>query len=78
MLGSAALDYAWLAEGRLDASVTMSNNLWDMSAGVVLARETGHAVVDANGDEYSTNSKATIAAHPTLLPAILEEVSNSG
>lgn len=74
MLGSAALDLAWLAEGRLSASLTMSNNLWDMSAGVVLARETGHTVVDGQGDQYSITSEATIAAHPALLPAIVDQV----
>jgi myo-inositol-1(or 4)-monophosphatase len=29
MLGSAAIDLAWLAEGRLDASATPSNRSWD-------------------------------------------------
>lgn len=71
MFGAAAIDLAWLAQGVIDASVTLSNNPWDMSAGVVLARETGHQVVDTNGDDYSLQSKATIAAHPDILPALL-------
>ncbi len=71
MLGAAAIDLAWLAQGLIDASVTLSNNPWDMAAGVVLARETGHHVVDTNGDDYSLQSKATITAHPDILPALL-------
>jgi myo-inositol-1(or 4)-monophosphatase len=71
MLGSAATDLAWLAEGHLDACVTLSNNPWDMSAGVVLARETGHRVVDAEGHEYSVRSSATIAVCPRLLREVL-------
>ena len=71
MLGSAATDLAWLAEGHLDAAITLSNNPWDMSAGVVIARETGHRVVDDEGHEYGIRSSATIAAHPQLLPEIL-------
>jgi myo-inositol-1(or 4)-monophosphatase len=71
MLGSAATDLAWLAEGNLNATVTLSNNPWDMCAGVVLARETGHRVVDLDGTDYSIRSKATIGAHPQLLPELL-------
>lgn len=75
MLGSAAVDLAWLAEGRVDATVTLSNKTWDMAGGVVLARETGHKVVDAAGDEYSIRSSATVAAHPEFLPALLAQVT---
>jgi myo-inositol-1(or 4)-monophosphatase len=71
MLGSAATDLAWLAEGHLDATITLSNNPWDMSAGVVLARETGHQVVDVDGNDYSLASSATVAAHPELLIELL-------
>jgi myo-inositol-1(or 4)-monophosphatase len=71
MLGTAATDLAWLAEGHLDATITLSNNPWDMSAGVVIARETGHRVVDAEGHDYSIDSPATIAAHQHLLPEVL-------
>ena len=72
MLGSAATDLAWVAEGHLDATITLSNNPWDMSAGVVLARETGHSVVDTEGHDYNLTSQATITAHPELLPEVLD------
>ena len=68
MLGSAAIDLAWLAEGHLNASVTLSNNTWDMAAGVVLARETGHTVIDRAGHPYDVASKATVAATATFIP----------
>ena len=71
MLGSAATDLAWLSEGQLDASIILANHPWDVSAGVVLARETGHVVVDTDGNDYSLHSRATIAAHPQLLPEVL-------
>jgi myo-inositol-1(or 4)-monophosphatase len=74
MLGSAAIDLAWLADARLDAAVTLSNNSWDMPAGVLIARETGHAVVDADGTDYNLRSAATIAAHPEILPEVLRIV----
>jgi myo-inositol-1(or 4)-monophosphatase len=77
MLGSAATDLAWLSEGHLNASIILANHPWDVSAGVVLARETGHTVVDVDGNDYSLRSRATIAAHPQLLPELLDLVQSS-
>jgi myo-inositol-1(or 4)-monophosphatase len=71
MFGSAAVDLAWLAEGKVDASVTLSNRSWDVSAGVVLAREAGARVVDLDGSEHTTDSAATIAASPGVCDELL-------
>ncbi|MBC9006901.1 MULTISPECIES: inositol monophosphatase family protein [Micromonospora] len=72
MTGSAALDLAWLAEGRLDAAITLSNHLWDMAAGVIIAREAGALVVDRYGAAHDSASQETLAASPLLMPAILD------
>jgi len=66
MLGSAAIDLAWLAEGKLDASITLSNHPWDMAAGVAIAREAGATITDQHGAPYLTSSPATIGASPSL------------
>jgi myo-inositol-1(or 4)-monophosphatase len=71
MLGSSAIDLAWVAEGRLDASVTMSNKPWDTAAGVIIAREAGAVVVDHDGTDHTVDSAATIAA----APGVAEEIS---
>lgn len=71
MTGSAALDLAWLAEGRLDAALTLSNHAWDMAAGVVIARESGAAVIDQDGAYHDVNSAVTLAATPALAGAVL-------
>jgi beta-phosphoglucomutase-like phosphatase (HAD superfamily) len=71
MLGTAALDLAWLAAGRLDASITFSNHPWDMAAGIILAREAGAAVTDADGTSHTFNSAATIAAAPGLISQLI-------
>jgi myo-inositol-1(or 4)-monophosphatase len=76
MLGSAAIDLVWLAEGRLNASVTLSNNAWDMAAGVALARETGHIVVDRSGQPYDLTSAATLAANAHFLPDLLGSLTD--
>ncbi|GAA4637712.1 inositol monophosphatase family protein [Actinoallomurus vinaceus] len=70
MLGSSAIDLAWVAEGRLDVSVSMSNKPWDTAAGVVIAREAGATVVDHDGSEHTAASTATIAAAPGVAEQI--------
>jgi len=62
MLGSSAIDLAWLADGKHHASVTLSNRPWDMAAGVVIAREAGASVCDVDGSEYSLASGSVLAA----------------
>lgn len=74
MLGSAAADFAWLADGRTDALVTLSNKPWDTAAGVIIAREAGVVVVDSDGTDHTVDSHATIAAPPDLLPEVLAVV----
>ncbi|HXD54204.1 MAG TPA: inositol monophosphatase [Solirubrobacteraceae bacterium] len=69
--GSAALDLAWLAGGRLGATVMLSNRAWDVSAGVLLAREAGGATYDWDGSEHGIDSAVTIASTPGLKPAML-------
>jgi myo-inositol-1(or 4)-monophosphatase len=71
MLGTAALDLAWVAEGRLDASITLGNKPWDTAAGVVLAREAGATVVDIDGTDHSYESAATIAGPDALITQLL-------
>jgi myo-inositol-1(or 4)-monophosphatase len=72
MLGSAAIDLAWLAEGKTDACIILSNQPWDTAAGVVIAAEAGAQVVDLDGSPHTMRSKATIAAPPGLIAEILD------
>jgi myo-inositol-1(or 4)-monophosphatase len=53
-MGSAALDLAYVACGRLDAYIEQGVNLWDIAAGVVLVEEAGGFV------EYETNPNGSI------------------
>jgi myo-inositol-1(or 4)-monophosphatase len=82
MLGTAALDLVWLADGKTDASFALSNKAWDMTAGVVIAREAGARVVDSSGIDHNFDSTATIAANaqllPQLLPVIQEVLAQTG
>ena len=44
MMGSAALDMAYVAAGRLDAYIEQSVSLWDIAAGVLLVESAGGTV----------------------------------
>jgi len=58
-MGSAALDLAYVAAGRLDAYIEQGVNLWDIAAGIVLVEEAG-GVVDA---ERKPNGGYRVCAH---------------
>ena len=50
--GSAALDLAWLAAGRLDAYYERGLSAWDWAAGSLLVREAGGVVEELTGDRF--------------------------
>ena len=72
--GSAALDLAWLAAGRLDATLMLSNLPWDVSGGVLLVREAGGAVYDLDGTPHTPRSRFTLASTPALAGPLTEIV----
>ncbi|TNC23563.1 inositol monophosphatase family protein [Amycolatopsis alkalitolerans] len=66
MFGTAAVDLAWVAQGRLEATVILANLPWDTLAGVLLVREAGGFVLDGDGTGHTVDSAATIAVCPGL------------
>jgi myo-inositol-1(or 4)-monophosphatase len=77
MFGSAAIDLAWVAAGKIDANIMLSNNPWDTAAGVVIAREAGATVVDLDGSPHTMTSHATIAASPKLVADLVELIAEA-
>lgn len=67
MFGSAAVDLAWVAEGRIDACISLSNKPWDTAAGVIIAREAGAVVIDKDGSDHTFDSTATVSVAPRLV-----------
>ena len=59
-LGSAALSLCFLASGSADALWEYDTYPWDVAAGLVIAREAGATLTNADGEEYDP-----IAAHET-------------
>lgn len=72
--GSAALDLAWLAAGRMDGFWELGLNSWDMAAGVLLVREAGGIVTDFSGDGDFLETGNVVAAAPKVFPELFETI----
>jgi myo-inositol-1(or 4)-monophosphatase len=61
--GSAALDLAYVASGRLDAFWEFNLNPWDTAAGILLVMEAGGRVSDFAGKPVQLNSREVLASN---------------
>jgi myo-inositol-1(or 4)-monophosphatase len=61
--GSAALDLAYVATGRLDAFWEFNLNPWDTAAGILLVEEAGGRVTDFAGAHYRLASDEILASN---------------
>jgi myo-inositol-1(or 4)-monophosphatase len=61
--GSAALDLAYVACGRLQAFWEFNLNPWDTAAGILLVEEAGGRVSDFAGANFQLNSHETLATN---------------
>ena len=50
--GSAALNLAYVAAGRMDVFWSFSTKVWDVAAGVLMVREAGGVVTSPSGDPF--------------------------
>ena len=72
--GAAALDLAYVAAGRLDGFWEFGLEPWDMAAGVLLIREAGGLVTDADGDEHYMESGNIVTAPPKVLRELVKVI----
>jgi myo-inositol-1(or 4)-monophosphatase len=72
--GSAALDLAYVAAGRLDGFWEIGLSPWDMAAGVLLIREAGGLVGDFGGGDDFLETGNLVAAPPKVFPALLRAI----
>jgi myo-inositol-1(or 4)-monophosphatase len=66
--GSAALDLAYVACGRLDGFWEFNLNPWDTSAGVLLVAEAGGSVTHFDGGKFTLDSREVLATNGLILP----------
>jgi myo-inositol-1(or 4)-monophosphatase len=73
--GSAALDLAYVAAGRLDGFWESGLNAWDMAAGALIVREAGGIVTDYQGDEKFLENGQVVAGNPRIITDMLRTIS---
>jgi len=70
--GSAALDLAYVAAGRLDAFWEIGLAPWDIAAGSLLIREAGGLIADFNGEDRYMDSGNVVCGNPKCFKAVLQ------
>src|SRR5690606_20978380 len=82
--GSAALDLAYVACGRMDAYFEAGVKAWDIAAGVLLVREAGGRICDFRGansarmDERGPDGRQIIAGNVKVADELQKLVVNTG
>ncbi len=75
--GSASLDLAYLAAGRLDGFWEMKLKPWDVAAGKVLVEEAGGRISDFDGSPLDIKGKECLASNG-MIHERMQEVLKSG
>jgi myo-inositol-1(or 4)-monophosphatase len=74
--GSASLDLAYVAAGRLDGYWERGLSIWDIAAGVVLVREAGGMVTAYDSSPLDLNSGRLLATNGRLHAAMQRELGH--
>ena len=69
-LGSAALDFAWVAAGRYDAYYERNLKPWDVAAGLLFVTEAGGVVTTIDGEGEARSGASILAANADLHPQL--------
>ena len=72
--GSAALDLAYVAAGRVDGYVETGLGAWDLAAGIVLVREAGGLVSDHTNRQRMLDEGNIVAGNETVHGDLLKKL----
>ena len=72
--GSAALDFAYLAAGRIDGFWELGLASWDFAAGSLLVKEAGGVVTDLAGGSRHLETGNVVAGNFKMHQAMLNEI----
>ena len=75
--GSAALDLAYVACGRLDGFWEIGLQPWDMAAGTLLVNEAGGLVSDFGGGHQYLTTGNVVTGSPKVFKGILQKIQPS-
>jgi myo-inositol-1(or 4)-monophosphatase len=69
--GSASIDLAYVAAGKLDGFWEEGLKPWDTAAGMVIVKEAGGMVTDYEGRHYSPFMNTIVASNSRIHEAML-------
>jgi myo-inositol-1(or 4)-monophosphatase len=75
--GTASLDLAWVAAGRLDGYFEIGLHPWDVAAGAMIVREAGGVVMDWDGQDSFEESGNILAAPYKLITPLRKIVEQN-
>ncbi len=73
--GSAALDLAYVASGRLDGFWEFGLRPWDIAAGSLIIQEAGGLISDFQGSENYLNHGNIVAGTPKVFKSLLQTLT---
>ncbi len=73
-LGSAALDLAYVASGKIDIYYESTLNIWDLAAGALIVEEAGGKVTDYQGEEHYLDNGMIISSNGHLHDKITDAI----
>jgi myo-inositol-1(or 4)-monophosphatase len=76
--GSATLDLAWVAAGRLDAFWERDLSPWDLAAGLLMVREAGGFVTDLDGGDEILAKGHVLAGNESMHRELLRMIKPAG
>lgn len=74
-LGSAGLDLAYVASGKLDGFWEKNLNLWDISSGVLLVKEAGGRISKINGENWTVNSTDILVSNTKIHSTLCKKLT---
>jgi myo-inositol-1(or 4)-monophosphatase len=74
--GTASLDLAWVAAGRMDGYFEIGLSPWDVAAGALLVREAGGVVLDFDGNDAVEEAGSIIAAPYKVMTPLRQVISS--
>jgi myo-inositol-1(or 4)-monophosphatase len=74
--GTASLDLAWTAAGRLDGYFEVGVKPWDVAAGALLVREAGGVVLDFDGNDAVEHAGSIIAAPYKVMTPLRQVIAS--
>ena len=75
-LGSAAIDFCWVACGRFDGFYEHKLEAWDSAAGYLMVEEAGGKVTDFKGNKFSPYQPHVLATNGKIHDEMLGVINN--